>query len=140
MPKAETFRFLVETRAGGFCEYCRLHQTASGVKYHLEHIFPKSLGGATQFSNLALACAGCNLAKSDRPDGEDDDGNPQAFFNPRDYDPWLLGWLLHFRLDRETGLIIPLTVSGQATVNCLRMNDSLRVPARKILIRIGMLS
>jgi hypothetical protein len=74
-------------------------------------------------SNLALSCPGCNLAKAKLSSGEDETGQTQALSNPRDYEPWLLGWHLHFALDREAGIILPLTPMGEATVNTLRMND-----------------
>ena len=64
----------------------------------------------------------------------------QALFNPRDYEPWLLGWHLHFILDRESGLILPRTPTGEATVRTLKMNDSMRVFARKLQIRARLIS
>src|SRR5262249_32824470 len=125
MTSSEPFRELVEARAGGACEYCRLVQAATGVKFHIEHFLPRSQGGETALANLVLSCPGCNLAKADRTVGADDDGNLQSLFNPREYEPWLLGWHLHFVLDRESGIIVPRTEIGEATVRCLRMNDSL---------------
>src|SRR5947208_13534848 len=99
MPSVESYRALVEARAGGACEYCRLLQAATGVTFHIEHVMPRSRGGVTQMSNLALSCPGCNLAKAERTTGEDEDGQTQALFNPRDLEPWQLGWHLHFVLD-----------------------------------------
>jgi hypothetical protein len=139
MPKPESFRSIVESRAGGMCEYCRLNQTVSGVRFHIEHISPQSFGGETELNNLALSCPGCNLAKSDRTSFEDYAGESQQLFSPRDYEPSLLGWHLHFAIDRESGLIMPLTPVAEATVGCLQMNDSLRISGRKYLIRIGFL-
>jgi len=139
MRKAESFRSLVESRAGGACEYCRLLQTISGVRYHIEHIFPQSLGGPTILSNLALACPGCNHAKSDRVAYEDHEGETQALFNPREYEPSLLGWHLHFSVDRESAIIVPLTPVAEATVSCLQMNDAIRISGRKFLVLMGFL-
>src|SRR6267142_931605 len=127
MARAEAYRQLVEARAGGACEYCRLLQAATGVTFHLDHFVPSSKGGPTVLSNLVLSCPGCNMAKADRTTGEDDEGMEQRLFNPRDYEPWLLGWHLHFTLDRASGLILPRTPTGEATVRTLKMNDSLRV-------------
>jgi hypothetical protein len=139
MSQADSLRRLVEARAGGACEYCRLLQIACGVTFHLEHILPRNQGGETSLINLALSCPGCNLAKAERTTGPDDSGRMVALFNPRDFDSWLLGWHLHFALDHSTGLIAPRTDRGQATVRCLRVNDALRVFARKLQIQAGLI-
>jgi hypothetical protein len=139
MAQAEAFRQLVEARAGGACEYCRLLQAASGVTFHIEHFLPRSQGGATTMANLVLSCPGCNLAKSDRTEGEDQRGHTQPLFNPRQYEPSLLGWHLHFTLDRDSGLIVARSPVGEATLSVLRMNDALRVYARKLQIGAGLI-
>jgi len=139
MSRTEAYRELVFARAGGACEYCRLLQAATGIMFHIEHILPRSRGGLTLLSNLALGCPGCNLAKADRTAGEDDSGRTQPLFNPRDYEPSLLGWHLHFALDRDSGLILPRTPTGEATVRTLRMNDPTRVFARKLQIGAGLI-
>jgi hypothetical protein len=105
MPSAETLRPIVAARAGHACEYCRLLEFATGVTFHVEHVIPQSHGGQTNLSNLALSCPGCNLAKADRTQGTNSDGALCRLFNPRDYEPWLLGWHLHFEMDRRSGLI-----------------------------------
>lgn len=134
MSHAEAFRELVVARAGGACEYCRLLEAASGVTFHIEHFLPRSRGGLTLMRNLALSCPGCNLAKSDRTTGGDRSGRMQPLFNPREFDPPLLGWHLHFVLDRDTGLIVPRTVVGEATILTLNINGHNRVFARSLQI------
>jgi HNH endonuclease len=140
MARAEAYRELVVARARGACEYCRLLQAATGVTFHIEHVLPRSQGSETVLGNLALSCPGCNLAKSERTSGTDDSGVSQPLYNPRDYEPSSLGWYIHFALDRDTGIISPRTAVGQATVATLRMNDSLRVFARKLQIQAGLIS
>jgi hypothetical protein len=140
MAHAEAYRELVVARAGGACEYCRLVQAATGVLFHLEHVVPRSQGGKTVMSNLALSCPGCNLAKADRTSGEDLSGLIQPLFNPRAFEPWLLGWHLNFALDRRSGLIVPRTPAGEASVRTLKMNDSLRVFARKLQLLAGLIA
>ncbi len=81
-------------------------------------------------SNLALSCPGCNLAKSERTVGYDQSRQEQRLFNPRDFEPWLLGWHLHFILDYETGLILPRTAMGEATILTLKMNSPSRAFVR----------
>jgi hypothetical protein len=140
MAGIESFRRLVVARAGGSCEYCRLLQDASGVTFHIEHVIPRASGGQTVLSNLALSCPGCNLAKANRLQGRDNTGTKRDLFNPRVYEPWLLGWHLHFALDRPTGRIVALTVTGEATVRTLDMNGRQRAFARKLQIAAGLIA
>lgn len=139
MTRAESYRPLVVARAGGACEYCRLLEAATGVTFHVEHVVPRAQGGATAMGNFALSCPGCNLAKGDRTIGQDRSGNAQPLFNPRDFEPWLLGWHLHFVLNRESGLIVPRTVTGEATVETLNMNDANRAFARQLQMQAGLI-
>jgi hypothetical protein len=139
MAQAEAYRLFVVARAGGACEYCRLLQAAAGVTFHIEHVLPRSQGGRTVMRNLALSCRGCNLARAEQANGRVRSGRKQPLFNPRDFEPWLLGWHLHFALDRDLGIIVPRTPMGEATVTTLRMNDSLRVFARKLQIHAGLI-
>src|SRR5216683_2895914 len=101
MGQVETYRHLVVARAGGACEYCRLLEAATGVTFHIEHVTPRSHGGETRMINLALSCPGCNLAKGGKTTGEDQAGRTHRLFNPRDFEPWQLGWHLHFEFDRD---------------------------------------
>lgn len=140
MASAEAFRSMVVTHAGGACEYCRLLQDASGVTFHIEHILPTALGNETAFDNLALSCPGCNLAKANRVSGTDFAGKPQSIFNPRSYEPWLLGWHLHFSLDCSTGRIVAKTRIGEATIQVLNVNSQIRAFARKLQINAGLIA
>jgi hypothetical protein len=115
-------------------------EAACGVTFHIEHVYPVSLGGATAIGNLALSCPGCNLAKACRMDGFDHADKVQRLFNPRDYSPWLLGWHLNFQLDHESGRIVGRTGCGEATVITLRINDRQRVFARKLQIDAGLIA
>jgi hypothetical protein len=139
MSQVEGFRQLVTARAGGACEYCRLIEAATGVTFHLEHVLPRSQGGETAMSNLALSCRGCNLAKAERTTGRDGEGRSQPLFNPRDYEPWLLGWYLHFLLDRQSGMVLPRSSIGDATIRTLSMNSRHRVFARLLQVRSGLM-
>lgn len=140
MASAESFRKLVVARAGGACEYCRLLEYASGVTFHVEHVIPLSSGGKTLSSNLALSCPGCNLSKANRISGPDETGAIHQFFNPRAYQPALLGWHLHFILQHETGMIIPRTATGSVTINAFNMNSPRRAYARKLQIEAGLIA
>ncbi len=52
-------------RSGGRCHYCGTPLDLTG-KWHIEHQFPRALGGGDDALNLVAACVRCNLAKSDR--------------------------------------------------------------------------
>jgi len=45
MSPSDAYRQIVVARAGGVCEYCRLIEAATGVRFHVEHILPRSLIG-----------------------------------------------------------------------------------------------
>jgi len=140
MGNIQAYRGFVVARAGGACEYCRLLQGPTGVTFHLDHVVPRREGGETVLSNLALSCPGCNLAKSSRIVGIDESSTRLAIFNPRAYEPWLLGWHLHFVLDRDTGRVLPLTPMGEVTIRTLKMNDQHRAFARQLQIQVGLIA
>jgi hypothetical protein len=114
----------VERRAAGRCEYCRMHQALQGATFHVEHVLPLCRAGRTRLENLAWACPGCNLRKSDRVDALDPDtGRRAALFNPR-----VQRWSEHFRWDGHR--VVALTPTGRATVATLELNHP-----RRMLIR-----
>src|SRR5262245_9687500 len=84
MTALEALRQAVQERADDRCEYCRMHQVLQGATFHLEHVRPSSRAGATNLYNLAWACPGCNLHKSDRTEATDlQTGAVVSLFNPR---------------------------------------------------------
>src|SRR5918992_4806912 len=77
-------RRAVEQRAGWRCEYCRAPQRICGYRFHVEHIWPRTLGGTDDRSNLALACGPCNFAKGARTHATDPlTGESFPLFHPR---------------------------------------------------------
>src|SRR6476619_5688396 len=101
----------VAARAQDRCEYCRMHQSLQGAQFHLEHVVPSSRGGETVLENLAWACPGCNLRKSDRTEAIDPStGEPAALFHPR-----LHVWLEHFTWEDYQAVL--LTHTGRATIS-----------------------
>ncbi|HJT76937.1 MAG TPA: HNH endonuclease [Gemmataceae bacterium] len=114
-----------EGRAGQRCEYCRMHQALQGATFHLEHILPSSRGGSTDLDNLAWACPGCNLHKSDRTEALDPDTAVVVrLFNPRTD-----SWSEHFELQGYQ--IVGRTPVGRATVRLLGLNHPRRVLIRQ---------
>ena len=71
--------------------------------------------------------------------GADRSGRVQELFNPRDFDPWLLGWHLHFALDRESGMISARSPIGEATILTLNMNAPRRAFARRLQVQAGLI-
>lgn len=46
------------------CQYCG--RRFPGVELTIDHVIPRSRGGADSWENLVIACASCNLKKRDR--------------------------------------------------------------------------
>lgn len=68
-PKIGRRRKAIFEKSGGICHYCKCQLEIDGV-WHVEHKFPRALGGGNEQSNLVAACRPCNLAKSDRTEEE----------------------------------------------------------------------
>jgi hypothetical protein len=115
----------VAGRADDRCEYCRMHQSLQGAQFHLEHVVPRVRGGITELNNLAWACPGCNLRKSDRVDVTD----PETGLNVPIFHPRLNAWHEHFAWDEYQ--IIGLTATGRATIAALDFNQPRRIQIRQ---------
>ena len=77
-------RSLILERSGSCCEYCRVHESDSTVKYHFEHIIALSHGGQTVTENLAYSCSRCNIYKGSNIAAADPlTGEPSFLFHPR---------------------------------------------------------
>lgn len=50
-------------RAGGRCEYCRLHEDDTFFTPEVDHIYAEKHDGPTIEWNLCVACADCNRNK-----------------------------------------------------------------------------
>ena len=114
------------------CAYCQSSEALTVVTFEVEHIYPLSLSGQTEFGNLCLACPTCNRYKANRLTGHTDEGAEARLFNPqRD------SWLDHFDWSMNSSLIVGLTDIGIATVNLLRMNRPQLVEVRSLWIIVG---
>lgn len=110
------------------CGYCLTPQSLTSHKLEIEHIRPKSKGGASEKENLCLACRHCNLHKSSKIFGFDViSGKRAKLFNPNKQK-----WSIHFIWNESKNLIIGKTACGRATIYALKMNDDLQTTARKI--------
>lgn len=117
----------VRMRAADRCEYCLIAQANQEATFHVDHIVPRAVGGATTFENLALACVSCSLRKGARRGAVDPDtGEATDIFHPR-----LHSWDEHFAADPATCEIMGRTPMGRATVVLLRVNRPLAVAIRR---------
>lgn len=98
-------------RAGRHCEYCLRRLEGSG--WEVEHTYPRWLGGASSFTELAVSCSRCNRNKGGHVHWRDPvTGTVVPLFNPRQEN-----WSEHFR---DCGLyIIGKTAVGRATASLL---------------------
>ncbi len=133
--ESEQFREAVIRRAGGRCEYCQLPAQFQIGGFEIDHILPRSRGGPTDLSNVALACPHCNARKWAHLDGEDpESGQRIALFNPRTQ-----VWSEHFQWSEQHSFtIIGLSGCGRATVSRLSMNHSNLISIRRLLAELGL--
>lgn len=121
---------LVRSRAGHRCEYCRLPQSASVLRFHIEHVIARQHGGTDDRANLALACPECNFHKGTNLTGIDPDtGRVTPLFHPRQ-EPWEH----HFTC--QGARVVGRTDIGRTTVWLLDMNTGDRLRLRELLMRL----
>jgi hypothetical protein len=126
-------RQTVFERAGGRCEYCSTPARFAPEALSVEHIIPLSRGGASDASNLALACQGCNNHKYTRVTACDPiTGRWVPLFHPRRH-----RWTDHFAWNQDATLVIGLTCLGRATVEALQLNRPGLVGLREALVAFG---
>ena len=126
MAVAESLAAAVRARAQGRCQYCLMHESLQGATFHIEHIVPRSKGGASALENLALACPGCNLRKSDTTAGADPaTGEPVALFHPVQH-----VWSEHFRCKGYE--VEGLSAAGRVTIVVLGLNHLRRQRIRQV--------
>lgn len=130
MPGAKVsaaLRRRVWSRAGGCCEYSGVIGEVVLVPLEVDHVIARKHGGRTVAENLALCCPLCNRWKgTDLASVDPDTGDIVPLYNPRTQ-----RWAQHFQLVR--GEIVPLTPSGRATTQLLRLNLNDRVAERRAL-------
>jgi len=127
----DSLRQQVITRANRRCEYCLIHRDDSLYVHEVDHIIAEKHRGETISDNLCLACLDCNRHKgSDFASFDPETEEVALLFNPRQQ-----RWNDHFRL--EEARIVPLSPEGRVTVFILKLNDGLRIRARRALIDAG---
>ncbi|MBC8123844.1 MAG: HNH endonuclease [Gemmatimonadaceae bacterium] len=122
-----SLRRLLEERARGRCEYCRLPSGVAFFAHEVDHVIPEKHGGATEADNLAWTCWRCNRHKgSDLGSFDPATGDFTFLFHPRTQ-----SWEEHFQL--EQGTIVGLTPEGRTTVRLLQLNTAQREAERRRL-------
>lgn len=112
----------VRERAQYRCEYCHYPEILSTAPLSIDHIQPRSRGGADALSNLALACRRCNERRYNFTAAVDPDTDTEVpLFNPR-----AQLWSAHFIWSTDSLCIIGTTPIGRATCQRLDLNDSRR--------------
>ncbi|HEV3079150.1 MAG TPA: HNH endonuclease signature motif containing protein [Gemmataceae bacterium] len=103
----------VRARARYACEYCSVTETDSGGPLTTDHFQPRSRGGSDGFENLLYCCFRCNLYKADYWPLQAGDA---SLWNPRQE-----ARDVHLLLLAD-GRLYPTTVTGEFTLNRLRLN------------------
>lgn len=131
---SEGLRRQITARAGSCCEYCHLPTTGQVGRFPIDHVIPRSRGGATELGNLALACPHCNAHKWAHTTALDPITTDQApLFNPRTQ-----AWSDHFEWSAQSKVILEgKTATGRATIASLQMNHPDLLVVRTLLLRLG---
>jgi len=122
----------VRAKAGDCCEYCRLSQSGSFARFHVDHIIALKHGGTDADDNLCLACPDCNAHKGENVAALD----PLTHDATKLYNPRQQKWDNHFRINSNATLT-GLTPVGRATIRVLRINDEERVKHRLVELIAG---
>jgi hypothetical protein len=102
-----------------------MHQSLQGGQFHVEHIQPQVHGGLTTLDNLALACPGCNLIKSDRIVAVAPETDTMVrMFHPRND-----RWQDHFEWNEFQ--VVGKTAIGRGIIDLLGLNHPRRVRIRQ---------
>jgi HNH endonuclease len=119
-------RRLVNERAKGACEYCRLHQNFSIYTHEVDHVIATKHGGQMSLENLALAWLSCNRHKgSDLTSFDPETGEITRLFDPRSQI-----WADHFVM--EQGRIRGMSAVGRTTAELLQFNTPIAVLSRQL--------
>lgn len=119
MTSQDALRLFVRARAQSLCEYCHSSEEASAALFAMDHILPRSLGGADHLANLALACQRCNGYRDNFTTAVDPQTQAMVpLFNPRTQ-----SWAEHFVWTADGLRILGISPVGRATCHRLDYND-----------------
>lgn len=126
-------RKIIIERSKGYCEYCKCSADFATEPFSIEHIIPRSKDGSDELDNLAYACIGCNIYKSDKTVFLD---VVSQEYSPI-YHPRTMLWKEHFIWDESLTSLIGQTAIGRATIEALKLNRHPVKNLRRALIAIG---
>jgi hypothetical protein len=115
-------RRIVRERANFACEYCGVSEIDAGGELTIDHVRPRSHGGAHLLDNLVYCCQRCNSYKADYFTAQPD--VPQLW-NPR-VEPFAANFLV-----LDDGTLHPLSSTGAFTLRRLRLNRAQLVAYRQ---------
>jgi hypothetical protein len=121
-------RRIVLARAKGRCEYCGIAEADTYFGCEVDHIISEKHRGATEESNLALACVTCNRAKGSDVATVGEDDALIELYHPRRHT-----WSDHFSVVKNE--IVGRTAIGKGTVRLLKLNAPERVAERALVRR-----
>ena len=128
-----SLRRIIVSRANGCCEYCKSPADFSTEPFSIEHILPRARGGGNEAENLACACSGCNVYKSDQVEFLDVVSQQMVpLFNPR-----TMNWQEHFVWDDSFTSLVGQTAIGRVTIEAIRLNRKPLKNLRRALMAIG---
>jgi hypothetical protein len=130
---AVELRRQVRERFANRCAYCRTAEDLTVVLFEFEHIVPRSVGGATVFENLCLACPTCNRYKSDLVSASD----PMTLADVPLFHPQRDRWRDHFSWSEDATEVVGLTPAGRATVAAFKMNRPQMIRVRKMWVALN---
>ena len=133
MSISSELREQIEKRDKKCCQYCLTTEDNCGLRMHIDHIVPVSVGGNTTPENLCLACFSCNVYKSAKQTWKD----PKSQKIVPLFHPLHQNWNEHFGWDESKTKIIGLSSCGRATIEALKMNNPTVVNARKRWVSAG---
>lgn len=123
-------RLQVRDRFKNTCAYCQTAESLTVAIFEIEHIVPLSVGGATSFDNLCLACPTCNRYKGSYQFATD----PQTRESVPLFNPNKQAWSDHFAWNENYSEIIGLTLTGRATINLMQINRPQMIRLRKMWV------
>jgi len=123
----------VRDRFSECCAYCATSERLTVATFEVEHVTPRSAGGATSFDNLCLACPTCNRCKANRLVAADPATKEQVEL----FHPCRAVWGNHFTWNSERTEIIGVSAIGRATIVALRMNRPQMIRLRQMWADLG---
>jgi HNH endonuclease len=123
----------IRDRFSECCAYCATPERLTVATFEVEHVTPRSAGGATSLDNLCLACPTCNRCKANRLLASD----PLTMEQVGLFHPCRHVWSEHFAWNSDRIEIMGVSAIGRATIVALRMNRPQLIRLRQMWTALG---